>query len=108
MRRVTKSGARRRGGSQKVIFQRHASPPASRGPAGAPDLALLPHGCGETIPSLRRIRASYALETNGERLYRHIGAMFDPAEFLLLERYVASGAYRSQTFAQFKQQAKRT
>ena len=46
--------------------------------------------------------------TNGERLYRHVGAIFDAAEFLLLERYVASGAYRSQSFAQFKQQAKRT
>jgi len=46
--------------------------------------------------------------TSGERLYRHVGGIFDPAEFLLLERYVASDAYRSQSFAQFKQQAKRT
>ena len=27
-------------------------------------------GCGETLPSLSRIPASYRLETNGERLYR--------------------------------------
>ena len=45
---------------------------------------------------------------DGERLYRQVGAIFDPAEFLLLERYVASGAYRSQTFAQFKEKEKRT
>jgi hypothetical protein len=31
---------------------------------------LLGQGCGETIPSLRRISSNYRLETNGERLYR--------------------------------------
>jgi len=30
----------------------------------------LGQGCGETLPSLRRIPTSYRLETNGERLYR--------------------------------------
>lgn len=45
---------------------------------------------------------------DGERMYRQVGAIFDVAEFLLLERYVASGAYRSQTFAQFKDKEKRT
>lgn len=45
---------------------------------------------------------------DGERMYRQVGAIFDVAEFLLLERYVASGAYRSQTFAQFKEKEKRT
>ena len=44
----------------------------------------------------------------GERLYRHVGGIFDAGEFLLLERYVASGAFRSQTFAQFKEKEKRT
>jgi thioredoxin-related protein len=43
---------------------------------------------------------------DGERLYRHVGGLFDPAEFLLLGRYVASGAYRSLTFAEYKQQSK--
>jgi hypothetical protein len=33
-------------------------------------LTLLGQGCGETLPSLRRIPTSYRLETNGERLYR--------------------------------------
>lgn len=46
--------------------------------------------------------------SGGERLYRHVGGIFDPREFLLLERYVASGAFRSQTFAQFKEKEKRT
>ncbi len=45
---------------------------------------------------------------DGERLYRHVGGIFDAQEFLLLERYVASGAFRSQTFAQFKDKEKRT
>lgn len=30
----------------------------------------LGHGCGESLPTLGRIPASYRLETNGERLYR--------------------------------------
>jgi len=33
-------------------------------------MTLLGQGCGETLPSLRGIPASYRLETNGERLYR--------------------------------------
>ena len=33
-------------------------------------MTLLGQGCGETLPSLRRIPTSYRLETNGERLYR--------------------------------------
>jgi thioredoxin-related protein len=45
---------------------------------------------------------------DGARAYRHAGAILDPQEFVLLERYVASGAYRSQTFAQFKEKQKRT
>ena len=45
---------------------------------------------------------------DGQRLYRHVGGIFDAHEFALLERYVASGAFRSQSFAQFKQKAKRT
>jgi thioredoxin-related protein len=45
---------------------------------------------------------------DGARMYRHVGGIFDPGEFLLLERYVASGAFRSQTFAQFKDKEKRT
>ena len=43
---------------------------------------------------------------DGERLYRHAGGIFDPAEFLLLGRYVASGAHRSPSFAAYKQKHK--
>lgn len=43
---------------------------------------------------------------DGERLYRHVGGLFDPAEFLLLGRYVASGKRRSLTFAQYKHRKK--
>ena len=45
---------------------------------------------------------------DGARMYRQVGGIFDAREFLLLERYVASGAFRSQTFAQFKDKEKRT
>src|SRR5690349_4417592 len=45
---------------------------------------------------------------DGERMVRHVGGIFDAQEFLLLDRYVASGAFRSQTFAQFKDKEKRT
>jgi thioredoxin-related protein len=40
---------------------------------------------------------------DGERLYRHVGGVFDSTEFLLLGRYVASGAYRSLTFLEYRQ-----
>lgn len=43
---------------------------------------------------------------DGERLYRHVGGLFDPAEFLLLGRYVASGAHRSLTFLEYRQKPK--
>ena len=33
-------------------------------------MRLLGQGCGETLPSLRRVPPDYRLETNGERLYR--------------------------------------
>ena len=38
----------------------------------------------------------------GARLYRYVGGIYDPAEFVLLGHYVASGAYRSLSFDQFK------
>jgi thioredoxin-related protein len=44
--------------------------------------------------------------SDGERLYRHVGGIFDPAEFLLLGRYVASGAHRASSFAEYKQKSK--
>jgi thioredoxin-related protein len=43
---------------------------------------------------------------DGERLYRHVGGLFDPAEFLLLGRYVASGAHRALTFSEYKRKTK--
>ena len=41
------------------------------------------------------------LAPDGKPMYRRIGALYDPAQFLLLGRYVASGAYRTSTFAQY-------
>jgi thioredoxin-related protein len=39
--------------------------------------------------------------TDGKLLYRHGGAIYEAAEFLALGRYVASGAYRSQSFREY-------
>lgn len=40
---------------------------------------------------------------DGTRLYTHAGGLFDPAEFMLLADFVASGAHRTGTFANYRQ-----
>jgi len=40
---------------------------------------------------------------DGTRTYRHVGGLFTVGEFMLLGQYVASGAHRNQTFAQYRQ-----
>src|ERR1035438_8763428 len=70
MRTVTKPGPRRRGSGQEIVVRNDAGSRRSGRTAAATDIALLGQGCGETLPSLRRISTSYRLETNGERLYR--------------------------------------
>jgi thioredoxin-related protein len=40
---------------------------------------------------------------DGKLLASHAGALYDPAEFLLLGEYVASGAYRNSSFAAYRQ-----
>jgi hypothetical protein len=70
MRRVPKPGARRRGGGEEIVVRHDADSRRSERTAVATDITLLGQGCGETLPSLCRIPASYRLETNGERLYR--------------------------------------
>jgi thioredoxin-related protein len=40
---------------------------------------------------------------DGTLLATHRGAIYDPAEFMLLGEYVASGAYRNANFATYKQ-----
>ena len=54
----------------------------------------------------RGMRASpsfqfYALD--GRLLATHAGAIYDPAEFMLLGEYVASGDHRNTSFAAYKQ-----
>ena len=39
---------------------------------------------------------------DGTLLYTQRGALYDPAEFILLGDYVASGAHRSASFAEYK------
>lgn len=43
---------------------------------------------------------------DGRQIAEHRGAIYDPAEFILLGEYVASGAYRSGSFASYKQSAR--
>jgi thioredoxin-related protein len=40
---------------------------------------------------------------DGKLLATYAGAIYDPAEFLLLGEYVASGAYRNSSFAAYRQ-----
>ena len=40
---------------------------------------------------------------DGRQIAEHRGAIYDPAEFILLGEYVASGAYRSGNFADYRQ-----
>ena len=42
----------------------------------------------------------YSLD-DGKPLVTWVGGLYDPKEFILLGRYVASGAYRSRSFAQY-------
>jgi hypothetical protein len=70
MRRVTKYGTRRCGSGQEIIVRHDTVARTPKRTAAASDRALLGQGCGETLPSLRRIPTNYRLETNGERLYR--------------------------------------
>jgi thioredoxin-related protein len=44
---------------------------------------------------------------DGKLAYRHQGGLFEVEDFLLLGRYVASGAYQKQTFADFRRTAAR-
>lgn len=39
---------------------------------------------------------------DGKLLAEHRGAIYDPAEFILLGEYVASGAYRNASFAAYR------
>lgn len=54
----------------------------------------------------QRVRATPTLlffDLDGKLVARHTGPTKDKAEFLLLGRYVAEGAYAKQPFAQYKQ-----
>jgi thioredoxin-related protein len=42
----------------------------------------------------------YSLD-DGRLLVTHVGGLFDPKQFMLLGKYVVSGAYRSHSFAQY-------
>lgn len=56
-----------------------------------------------------RVRATPALlffDLDGKLATRYTGPTKDKAEFLLLGKYVAEGAYAKQPFTQYKQQAR--
>jgi thioredoxin-related protein len=57
-----------------------------------------------------RVRATPSFQfysPEGALLYTHAGALYDPAEFTLLGDYLASGAYRGASFADYKQTRKK-
>jgi len=47
------------------------------------------------------------LNTEGEPVYRHVGVIADPQEFIWLGEYVVSGQTRKQNFATFKMNKRR-
>ncbi len=54
----------------------------------------------------RSVRATPTFQfyaTDGRLLATHAGAIYDPAEFMLLGEYVASGDYRNVSFNAYKQ-----
>jgi len=54
----------------------------------------------------RGMRASPSFQffaPDGRLLATHAGAIYDPAEFMLLGDYVAGGSYRKSSFAAYKQ-----
>jgi thioredoxin-related protein len=44
---------------------------------------------------------------DGRALATHVGGIYDPQEFIVLGEYVAAGAYRTGSFADFKQSRRR-
>jgi len=42
---------------------------------------------------------------DGKHLYRHVGGLFAPAEFLRLGQFIVSGAYQGSTFKEYRQSA---
>ncbi len=65
---------------------------------------------GRTLPESEFARAAGVRSTptfqfyapDGALLYTQRGALYDPADFILLGDYVASGAHRSASFADYK------
>jgi thioredoxin-related protein len=65
---------------------------------------------GRVLPENRYVQAAGVRATptfqfyglDGALLATRAGALYDPAEFMLLADYVASGAYRSTSFAAYK------
>jgi thioredoxin-related protein len=48
------------------------------------------------------------LDQQGEAVYRHVGMIADPQEFMWLGEYVVSGQTRKQSFANFKMKKRRS
>jgi thioredoxin-related protein len=47
-------------------------------------------------------------DLDGQPVAHHVGRVADPAEFMLLGEFVASGAHRGQSFAEYKSRNKQT
>jgi len=68
---------------------------------------------GKTMPERSYGRAMMIRATptfdfyapDGKHLYRHVGGLFTPAEFLRLGQFIVSGAYQGRTFKDYRQSA---
>ena len=45
----------------------------------------------------------YALD--GAHVYRHVGGLFSPTDFLLLGQFIVTGAYQGRTFKEYRQRS---
>lgn len=70
------------------------------------DSRILPENAFARAQKVRGTPTFDFYAADGEHLYRHAGGVFDPAEFILLGRYVASGAHRTLTFFEYKRKQK--
>ena len=66
------------------------------------DGRALPEGEFARAAGVRATPTFQFYSPDGALLYTQSGALYDPAEFVLLGDYVASGAHRSASFAEYK------
>jgi hypothetical protein len=77
MSRIPQAVPARRRGRAKVSHSQQTPPRSSQRSAPATGLSLLGTGCGESLPDLGGLPATYQIGTNGELLYRLCVALME-------------------------------